>query len=57
MQLALTWAHAIRSYDVAAAHSDPFDRLLLAQAMCEPLHLLTGDVRLAHYAGDLVITV
>jgi PIN domain nuclease of toxin-antitoxin system len=26
-----------RSYDIAAAHADPFDRLLLAQAIVEPL--------------------
>ncbi len=55
--LQLTWAHALRSCDIAAAHPDPFDRLLLAQAVCEPLHLLTSDQRLAQYGGDLVITV
>jgi PIN domain nuclease of toxin-antitoxin system len=43
--------------DVAAAHPDPFDRLLLAQAMCEPLHLLTSDHRLAQYSRELVIEV
>jgi hypothetical protein len=30
---------------------------LLAQAICEPLHLLTSDEQLAQYGGDLVITV
>ena len=46
-------------YDIAAAHADleTFDRLLLAQAICEPLHLLTSDDRLAQYGNDLVITV
>jgi PIN domain nuclease of toxin-antitoxin system len=42
---------------VAAAQPDPFDRLLLAQAMCEPLHLLTSDRRLAQYSRELVIEV
>ena len=33
-----------------------FDRLLLAQALSEPLHLLSADLQLAAY-GDLVIIV
>jgi len=37
-------------------HSDPFDRLLVAQAMTEPLHLLTADTRLAAYS-ELVIAI
>jgi PIN domain nuclease of toxin-antitoxin system len=54
--LPITWTHARRSYDIAAAHPDPFDRLLLAQAICEPLHLLTSDGQLARYS-ELVVTV
>jgi PIN domain nuclease of toxin-antitoxin system len=37
-------------------HTDPFDRLLVAQAMSEPLRLLTSDVKLKPY-GDLVFYV
>jgi|ERR1035438_3297604 PIN domain nuclease of toxin-antitoxin system len=37
-------------------HADPFDRLLIAQAMTEPLHLLTADARLTQYS-PLVILV
>ena len=55
--LPITWAHACRVHDVAPSHPDPFDRLLLAQAICEPLHLLTSDDRLAQYGGGLVIAV
>ncbi|SRR6266540_2003699 len=55
--LPVTWTHARRSYDIAAAHADPFDRLLLTQAVCEPLHLLTSDDQLAQYSSELVITV
>jgi PIN domain nuclease of toxin-antitoxin system len=55
--LPVTWTHARRSYDIAAAHADPFDRLLLAQAICEPLHLLTSDEKLAQYSEELVIRV
>ena len=54
--LALTWSHAVRSYDIAAFHPDPFDRLLLAQAVSEPLHLLTIDESLKSYSS-LVIAV
>ena len=43
LPLVLTWTHAVRAYDIAPHHRDPFDRLLLAQAVTEPLHLLTTD--------------
>lgn len=32
-------------------HKDPFDRLLVAQSLSEPLILLTTDVKLARYGG------
>ena len=35
-------------------HTDPFDRLLIAQAMVEPMHLLTSDTKLKPY-GDLIV--
>jgi PIN domain nuclease of toxin-antitoxin system len=35
---------------------DPFDRLLIAQAISEPLHLLTADPQLKQYS-ELVIQV
>jgi PIN domain nuclease of toxin-antitoxin system len=37
-------------------HTDPFDRLLVAQAISEPLHLLTVDSKLKPYS-ELVIQV
>ncbi|MGA3047047.1 MAG: type II toxin-antitoxin system VapC family toxin [Terracidiphilus sp.] len=37
-------------------HTDPFDRLLIAQAMSEPLHLLTADPQLKQYS-ELVIQI
>lgn len=39
-----------------AHHRDPFDRMLVAQAVAEPLHLLTCDEKLKPYS-DLVILV
>ncbi len=37
-------------------HTDPFDRLLIAQAISEPLHLVTADAQLKQYS-ELVIQV
>ena len=37
-------------------HRDPFDRMLVAQAVTEPLHLLTSDEKLKPYS-DLVVLV
>ena len=35
-------------------HGDPFDRLLVAQAMVEQLRIVSGDRRLAAYELDVV---
>ncbi len=48
--------HAVLVATLPMHHSDPFDRLLVAQAMSEPLHLLTADTQLKPYS-DLVICV
>jgi PIN domain nuclease of toxin-antitoxin system len=45
--------HAVRISRLPKHHADPFDRALIAQAMAEPLTLLTGDAALARY-GDFV---
>ena len=54
--LPVTWAHALAVHSLLALHKDPFDRLLVAQAMSEPMHLLTHDAALAAYS-NLVIVV
>jgi PIN domain nuclease of toxin-antitoxin system len=48
--------HTVLVSDLPLLHTDPFDRLLIAQAMSEPLHLLTTDSRLKQYS-ELVIQV
>ena len=55
-QLPVTWSHAVRVRQLPLLHRDPFDRLLVAQAMSEPLQLLTQDSALAEYT-DLVTLV
>ena len=54
--LGVTWVHARQLRALPAHHGDPFDRMLVAQAMSEPLHLLTHDAALAPYS-ELVILV
>jgi len=51
--LPVTAAHAARAFTLPKIHRDPFDRMLVAQAMCESLPLLTSDGALAAY-GDVV---
>ena len=48
--------HTILVASLPMHHTDPFDRLLIAQAMTEPLHLLTADPQLKPYS-ELVIQV
>ncbi|UVO54882.1 type II toxin-antitoxin system VapC family toxin [Sphingomonas sp. SUN039] len=48
-ELAVTSEHAMRVGTLARLHNDPFDRLLVAQAMVEGMTLLTADAALAAY--------
>ena len=50
----VTARHAVRVESLPSIHGDPFDRLLIAQSMDEPLWFLTADTILANYS-DLVI--
>ncbi|MDX5985866.1 type II toxin-antitoxin system VapC family toxin [Sphingomonas echinoides] len=47
--LPITAAHAEAVDDLPPLHADPFDRMLVAQARTEPMHLMTHDARLADY--------
>lgn len=38
---------------LARPHKDPFDRLLLAQALTEGITLPTSDAQLARYRGPV----
>ena len=48
--------HAAFVEQLPLHHNDPFDRILVAQALCEPLRLLTHDAEIARYS-DMVIFV
>lgn len=55
-QLPVNWSHTLKLRELPPLHRDPFDRMLVAQAMSEPLRLLTRDAGLAAYS-DLVTLV
>ena len=54
--LSITPTHAVAVDVLPGHHSDPFDRILIAQTITEPLHLLTHDSKLKAYT-DLVIAI
>jgi len=47
--LLLTFAHVRRLSDLPYYHRDPFDRMLVAQAVVEDLTLVTRDRKIARY--------
>lgn len=53
VELPITGAHAIAVSKLPAIHRDPFDRMLIAQSMQEPLILLTNDTVLARYGSGV----
>jgi PIN domain nuclease of toxin-antitoxin system len=52
-ELPVNTNHVLQLAQLPNHHRDPFDRMLIAQAMCEPLRLLTADKHLAIYS-DLI---
>ncbi len=51
--LAVTSQHAVNIDTLPPLHKDPFDRLLLAQALSEGITLVTSDATLAGYPGPV----
>ncbi|MEY2925791.1 MAG: hypothetical protein RL367_268 [Pseudomonadota bacterium] len=52
-ECAMTSDHAIITATLPHIHKDPFDRLLVAQAMAEGVTLLTADQMIAKYRGPV----
>ena len=48
-ELTVTFAHALAVRKLPLHHADPFDRMLIAQARCEDLRLMTVDPAIADY--------
>jgi PIN domain nuclease of toxin-antitoxin system len=56
LSLPIVGEHAARVLNLPPIHRDPFDRLLVAQALTEPMRLLTNDAVLGGY-GEIVTVV
>ena len=52
-ELPVTSQHAVGVDGLPDIHRDPFDRLLLAQALSEGITLVTADALLATYPGPI----
>src|ERR1700719_3834231 len=52
--LPIRYEHILQLESLPHHHSDPFDRLLTAQALTESLPILTGDRAFANYGIKLV---
>jgi PIN domain nuclease of toxin-antitoxin system len=52
-ELAVIGKHAVAAGNLPSIHKDPFDRILIAQAMIEGITLLTADPRIAQYPGPI----
>lgn len=50
LELPVSFHHALALRHLPALHRDPFDRLLVAQAISEPMNLLTADTMLQQYS-------
>lgn len=53
VELPITSAHVLAVEQLPAMHRDPFDRLLVAQAIAEGITLLTHDLTVARYPGPI----
>ncbi len=53
--LPITARHAAAVDDPPRLHGDPFDRMLVAQALGEPMRLQTRDARLEDYGALMEI--
>lgn len=52
-ELAVEGRHCLPLTTLPALHADPFDRILIAQALCEGMSLITADRKVAAYPGPI----
>jgi len=52
-ELAVSGEHAVAVDALPPIHKDPFDRILVAQAIVESITLLTADAIVAQYPGPV----
>lgn len=51
----ITPEHAMHAGALPPIHADPFDRLIVAQALTEPFRLVTRDAAVARYSDTIVL--
>jgi PIN domain nuclease of toxin-antitoxin system len=54
-QLPIHANHLLTLGKLPPYHQDPFDRMLIAQAIHEPMHLLTHDKQLSNYSELMIL--
>lgn len=52
--LAVSMMHAAKIYDLPLHHNDPFDRMMITQAMVEGMAVLTTDSVFGKYSVDVI---
>ena len=55
VELPITSEHAIAMKDLEHHHKDPFDRLLVATAISEPMKLITADPQISQYTSLAIL--
>lgn len=55
-ELSVNGVHAEILAGLPWHHKDPFDRILVAQALAEPLRLITADPQVAKYSDTVILT-
>jgi PIN domain nuclease of toxin-antitoxin system len=53
VELDVTGKHVLAIANLPPIHKDPFDRILIAQAMVEGISFLTSDAVVARYPGPI----
>lgn len=48
-RMPIDFRHALTAADLPRHHSDPFDRILVAQAQCEGMTIVTSDASIRAY--------
>jgi PIN domain nuclease of toxin-antitoxin system len=52
--LPIEFRHLGKLYDLPQAHRDPFDRVLVAQAQCEEMAIVSADAAFGLYAISVI---
>lgn len=53
-RLSIEPEHAVAVENLPPHHNDPFDRILVAQALVEPMRLMTHDALVALYSDTII---